>query len=285
MPCHLTLIERMDRGEITSIGTLVRALNVVQAPEEQQELLKGMQVGLDWFEVRVVGALTREDMQEYRSLANIEADIEEKVKLLRTCFSNQCNKIEGEYKMGEEHLIEVLQYTLQNLDGRIFQGSTVAFFHLVNKLFQKLDPKRTVFDKNNYPTHCSTLCSLHNALILVRLIVPNQLDPTQEEGLYSHFRVLIEAIFESIDYYPIRYRILFIQQSLQRLARPQARLHNNLKRAGQALKGSIYLYQVARGLVDLDFALDTFLEGCGSLKEAFIQWRIKSEAWYDWHQA
>ncbi|MCG8341039.1 MAG: NACHT domain-containing protein, partial [Cytophagales bacterium] len=277
------LQERMAQGDIKSTEALVDSLNAAQIPEEQQALQQWIEKYIDWFKDQSVGSLTSADLQEYSCLAHIQATPENR-RLLESYFNILCNKIK-ENQYGEEPLIQALEYTLQNMDSKVFEGNPSKLNRLGDELLAKLNSNKDSFTKTTYPTDRSTLYALHQTLVLIQRIAPGQLNPNQEDGPYSRFKTKIKAVSENTQYYPIVYYALLLEQSLQRLAGPQARLQGSLRRLGQGLKGTIYLGQVARALAELNFNLDDFQKGFESLQEAFTRKGIEAEAWYDWHQA
>ncbi|MCG8340990.1 MAG: ankyrin repeat domain-containing protein, partial [Cytophagales bacterium] len=141
-------------------------------------------------------------------------------------------------------------------------------------------PNRTVFDKNTYPTHRSTLCALHQALVLIKLIAPSQWDPTQEEGLYNRFKAQIQAISASTAYYPIHYHALLLEQSLQRLERSKDLSEEIFRRVVHGIKAMFYLYQGAPFPHSSKPNLDYLLEGFKNLKAAFACEGIEVKPWY-----
>ena len=271
-----TLQARMEQGDITSTQGLVEALNAAQTPEEQQALQQWIQPYVDWFIQQPIEALPLPYLQEYTCLAHIKATPENR-QLLESYFNSLYNKIEKEYQHGEESLIEVLEYTLQGIDSTVFNGNPEPLIQLGNKLLAKLDSGSDAFTKANYPTHRSTLYALHQILVLIKRMAPNQLDPNQKEGLYSRLKTKIATLKQSADYYPIRYHALLLEQSLERLEGSQ-------RPVKQVLQGTIYPGQVARARSELNFNLEDFLKGCDNLKEAFSCQGIQAGAWYDWHQ-
>ena len=280
----VTLQERMVQGNITSTSSLVDSFNAAQTPEEQQALEQWIQKYIRWFndQTQHVGnlALMREEVQEYTCLAHIKASTEKNRRLLRSYFDNLCNKIDREYQHGEVTLLEALEYTLQNMDSHVFEGNPAPLIHLGNTLLAKLDTDSNKFTKDTYPTYRSTLYALHQTLVLIQQISHSRLNPTQDE-LYSRFKTKIDDLKRNAAYYPIRYHVRLLKQSLQRLARYQARLQDRLRRVGQGLKGGACLYQGAHALSTLVFDIDAFLPGYASLQAASGH----QYTWYDWHQA
>ena len=63
-----------------------------------------------------------------------------------------------------------------------------------------------LFSKNTYSTHRSLLYSLHQVLVLIQLIAPNQWD----EEIYTLFKKQVEAIADNAQYYPFRYHALLL---------------------------------------------------------------------------
>ncbi|MCG8387071.1 MAG: hypothetical protein MJA30_16105, partial [Cytophagales bacterium] len=277
------LQERMEKGDITSTESLVKAFNAAQTPQEQRALQQGIQKYIEWFNGQSVGDLTPAATQEYTCLAHIQATPENRW-LLERYFNNLCNKIDKEYQHSEKPLIEALEYTLQNMDSAVFDGNPAPLTHLGDKLLAKLDPGSNEFTKATYPTHRSTLYALHQTLILIQRIAPDKWDPTREEGLYSRFKARIQAISASTKYYPIRYHARLLKQSLQRLEEDQSRLQDRLKRVGHGLEGMIYLYQGVRALADLEVDLEAFKSCYESLQAALDKPHIDKRPWYDSHQ-
>ena len=280
----VALHERMAQGDITSTQGLVEALHAAQTPAEQQALQKVIRKCIEWFNDKTqhVGnlALIPEEIQEYACLAHIKANTEENRRLLDTYFSNLYNQIDEQYKKGEEPLLEALEYTLQNIDSQVFRGDPASLIYLGNKLLAKLEPGKTVFSQETYPTHRSTLYALHQALGLIQQLAPGQLDPAQKDGLYSRFKAQIKAIAASTAYYPIRYHARLLKQSLQRLEKAKDLPEDIRRRVGHGLKGVIYFGQVARALSELNFNIEDFLKGYENLKEAFTRQGIQAEDWY-----
>ena len=75
------------------------------------------------------------DPRKFKSiacLAHIQADKSGKKQLLKNYFDSLCNKIQ-EYKYGEIPLIEALEYTLQNMDSKVFGEDPSTLIHLGNR--------------------------------------------------------------------------------------------------------------------------------------------------------
>ena len=283
---HRSLHERIAQGNITSTADLVEALNTAQG-EEQQALQKAIRKGIEWFNKEAVGNLTQQQgavTQEYRILAGIRADNPKKKQLLRDYWESLLRRArESEYQ--ERPFIQALEYTLPTIDIAVFDGDPERLIQLANGLLARLNPRCTVFSKETYPSHRIMLYALHQALVLIQQVAPNQLNPTQEEGLYSRFKGEFKAISEMAGYYPIRYHALLLEQSLQRLESAKDLPEDIRKRVGHGLKGVIYFGQVARALSELNFNIEDFMKGCANLKAAFTSKSITAAAWYDWHQA
>ena len=166
------LQERMAQGDIKSIEALVDSLNAAQIPEEQQALQQWIEKYIGWFKDQSVGSLTSEDLQEYSCLAHIQATPENR-RLLESYFNILCNKIK-ENQYGEEPLIQALEYTLQNMDSKVFEGNPSKLNRLGDELLAKLNSNKDSFTKTTYPTYRSTLYALHQVLVLIQLIAPGQ---------------------------------------------------------------------------------------------------------------
>ena len=244
-----TLQARLAQGQDITSSQVVQALHAAQTLEEQQALQQVIRKCIEWFSEKEIEILTAADLQAYSALAHIEATPANR-GLLTSYFRSLCNKIED--KVGDNTLIEALEYTLQNIDSDVFDGNPAPLIKLGNTLFAKLDTDSNQFTKDTYPTYRSTLYALHQALVLIQQTSSSRLDPTDQ--LYTRFKTKIADLKRNAQYYPIRYHALLLEQSLQRLARPQ-------------------------------FNLEDFLKGYQNLKEAFTRQGIQAEAWYDWHQA
>ncbi|MCG8340795.1 MAG: NACHT domain-containing protein, partial [Cytophagales bacterium] len=244
-----------------------------------------IQAYIKWFNREPIGNLTLQQgaaIHEYSLLARIRPDNPERKQLLRDYFESLCHMArQSAYRAS---FIQALDYTLQTIDSEVFDGDPSPLIELADDLLAKLDPGSHEFIKATYPTYRSTLYALHQALVLIKKIAPSQFS-TREGRLYSRFKAQIKAIAERDHYYPVRYHSRLLEQSLQRLGKPQSRLQGGLRRLGHGLKGAIYFYQVARDLAGLDFDLDDFLEGCDNLKDAFARQGIEAKPWYEWHQA
>ncbi|MCG8341022.1 MAG: hypothetical protein MI674_07180, partial [Cytophagales bacterium] len=222
--------------------------------------------------------MTPEDLQEYSSLAHIQATPENR-RLRESYFNSLCNKIKGG-QYGETPLIEALEYTLQNIDSDVFEGNPSTLIWLGKDLLAKLDPSSNKFTKATYSTHRSTLYALHQTLVLIQLIDPSQWD----EGIYSQFKEKVEAIAGNANYYPFRYHALLLDQILQRLKSEEYRARLKRMRIVDGLRAGWAVGQavvsMAAGKLDID-ALKKIYE---SLKAAFAREGIEAKSWYDRYQ-
>ena len=268
----------IGKGDITSTSALVDSLNAAQSPEEQQALQHWVQKYITWFNGQAVGHLTEQQSastHEYRLLSGIRADNPDNPKskhLLRDYWKSLLRRArESEYQ--EEPFIHALEHTLPHIDIAVFGGDPEELIQLANDLLARLNPRRTVFCKETYPTHRSTLNALHHALMLIQQIAPRKLNPNLKNGLYSHFKAEFKAISQTAAYYPVHYHARLLKQSLQRLELGgyQVRVQGRLRRVGCGLEGLIYLYQGVRALADLDFDLEAFKSGYERLQAALDQ--------------
>ncbi|GMH37964.1 hypothetical protein BSKO_05848 [Bryopsis sp. KO-2023] len=285
----MSLRDRMAKEDITSTEALVGALNAAQMPEDRAALLEWVYEYIIWFDREPVGILTLGQgfaLKEYSLLAGIQPDSDDRKEILRAYFDSLHRKIQ-EDGLGKSCLIEALEYTLQTMDSDVFEGDPTSMLQLGTELVAKLDPTRIFFVKATYPTHRSTLSALHQTLLHIQQIAPSQLNPIQEDGLYSRFRARMEAIAENAKYYPVCYHARLLEQSLQRLASTgnQARFQDRLRRTRQGLKGAFSFYKGIKALAMLDFDIGSFESGYQSWKDAFTSQYNKSKPWYDWHQA
>ncbi|GMH43934.1 hypothetical protein BSKO_11868 [Bryopsis sp. KO-2023] len=285
----MSLRNRMAKEDISSTEALVDALNLAKKPKDRAALQEWVRAYIEWFDREPVGILTQRQgiaLKEYSLLAGIQPGSAGQKEVLREYFDSLHRKFQ-EDRLGSRYLIEALEYTLQAIDIDVFEGDPTSMFQLGNEFLAKLDPTRIIFTKAAYPTHRSTLHALHHTLMLIRQIAPSQLDPMQEDGLYSRFRARVEAIVDNAQYYPVCYHGRLLQQSLQRLASAgnQVRIHDGLRRARKGLKGVIFFYKSVKALTTLDFDIESFEAGYESWKAAFTSQHVKSKPWYDWHLA
>ena len=192
-------------GDITSTEALVDSLNNAH-PEEQETLHRWIQKYIAWFDERSVRKLTLTpgEIQEYACLAHIQADKSGNKQLLKNYFYSLCDKIQKN-KYGDTPLIEALEYTLQNIDSQVFGEDPSTLIDLGKDLLKKIKAT-ALFSKNTYSTHRSLLYSLHQVLVLIQLIAPNQWD----EEIYTLFKKQVEAIADNAQYYPFRYHALLL---------------------------------------------------------------------------
>ncbi|GMH46053.1 hypothetical protein BSKO_14017 [Bryopsis sp. KO-2023] len=285
----MVLWTRMAKEDITSTEALVEALNAAQIPEDRSALQEWARAYIEWFNGEPIGNLTLRQgaaLKEYSLLAGIQPNSTQQKDILREYFDSLHRKIQ-EDRLGSASLIEAMEYTLQTMDSDMFERDPTPMFQLGDEFFAKLDPARTIFTKAAYRTHRSMLYVLHQTLRLIQQISPNQLDPNQEDGLYTRFRTKMQAISESAQYYPVCYHARLLEQSLQCLASAgnEACFHDRLRRAGKGLQGILFFYRGVKALATLDVDMDSFKTGYHSLQAAFTSKRIRAESWYGWHQA
>ena len=242
---------------------------------------------IEWFNDQPVGNLTPAVIQEYTSLAHIQADRPVNRQLLEGYFYSLCDRIQ-EVRYRKNPLIQALEYTLQTIDNDLFkhgfEEDRDLLTQLADDLLAKLDPGKAVLSKETYPTYRSRLYALHQTLLLIQQIDPNWY-PTQKKGPYSQFKEKIDDLKRNAQYYPIRYHARLLEQSLQRLLSEKSKERLRRMRIVNTFQGALSFAQGLLSLASVRPDLEAFQKAYESLEAAFARKGIDNKTWYDSYQA
>ena len=189
---------------------------------------------------------------EYNQLAHIQPLSERSKELLRCYFVELSRKIDQEAHLHHAlPLMESLVYTLNNLDKQVFGNNSAPLIEIANKLLDRLDPSQVVYSPSGYPTHGTTLDTLHQVLCLVGCIDPSW-DSTDKQGIYQRFKQQLEAIEQAAQkqqHYPTSYHTQLLRQSLASLElnKEDARLQDVCRRTFAGIQGLGCAYQGLKG--------------------------------------
>jgi tetratricopeptide (TPR) repeat protein len=235
-----------------------------------------------WFQEQDVSnlVLCRGEMSEYIALAHIKAGPGTQ-QVLESYRNSLFNRVEPDYKNGDEVLLEALAYTLSVIDTGVFKGNTASLTRLATTLLDRLNPKENHLNQVNYVYYHSMLSSLHQVFALMREVSGNCLGPKTE--LYKSFKAKIQELKkESAGYYPIRYHVQLIEQSLSRLEAANSGFTRS--DAGHALWALLYFGQVVVNAITLNPDIEALEIGYEHFRELVERPGIKKKDWYDTHQ-
>ncbi|MEL6539473.1 MAG: NACHT domain-containing protein, partial [Bacteroidota bacterium] len=201
--------------------------------------------------LKVLKDLSADDLLEYSTLARIKPDDKDTQKSLEK-YVEVWQEYVGVWQkkiakgFASPKFRKCVEQFLRFIDVRAFKNDSTLLAELGQSLLDTLPTDVDQYTANTYPTHKNTLNALHQTLIKIRAISGDRWNPRERNGLCVQFKRQLDRIAKS-KYYPLRYQVEWLQQSLVRLKTTPNKWEKATNAAGQVYKGAKGLVQVIQG--------------------------------------
>ena len=267
-------------GNITSTGQLVQGLSDPKA-QEKEALLTLFKAYNVFFDKLGMAQTEPEYIYEYSALARItlprlgssptlhQKEFRKKLKdHLKTYTEVWRRKVKEGFLI--KQLTQGIVPFLKHIDVQAFGRDTTLLRKLGQSLLEQLPLSADAYTADQYPSHKDTLHAIEQALIKIRGISEDKLDP--KEGLYRSFKERLDKIMTS-KYYPVAYQARCIAQNLTRMEKAPS----SWEKAGQAasrvyagFKGLLQVTQGILGAVYFDLDLEEIETGIANIVSATL---------------
>ena len=274
--------EQLNSGAIDSIHTLVRKLSDPKT-QDQPALIRILKACNQYFNKSDMTDLDQEEIFEYSELAKIKVPIlgkkatdgqreaVEKLKGQLAIYIDVWQKRVQEDFRRKNFTQGVVQF-LKHIDPQAFGKDTSLLIKLGRALLDTLPNDKSLYTRDKYPSHKNTLDAIEQALVKIRDISQDKLDPNGI--LYKSFKTKLGMIMEAEPgYYPAQYQAQCIAQNIARMQEAPSKWEQASDvavRTYTGFKGFLQLSQGILGVIYFDLDLEEIETGIANIIDALL---------------